>query len=313
MSTDVTVVEDLPVRRFNPNDHIMQIPNKGGKSDYLPVQWRLVWFRELCPQGTIETQEIMVDIATEFEGEAYVWNQEKKRSEKIIKRAPGYARFRAIVHDGKGGFATATKTEKGVDFAEFVEKAETGAVGRALAMLGYGTQFAEVELSEDERIVDAPVERKPTRSYQERKPFVESSVTVKEEPNMATEQQLASIRKLLQHLGKPEPVDQDKMTYLDAKATIVALSNEYRETREQKPVLQTVPAQPQAQDAHPETPVENMTQLINRCRYRATKYGYKTIAQYEQYCQEVIGKPSPETLADVGKLNADLSSHRLKA
>ena len=192
-----------PVRRFNPNDHIMQIPNKGGKSDYLPVQWRLVWFRELCPQGTIETQEIVVDLMTEFEGEAYVWNQDKKRSEKVLKRAPGYARFRAVVHDGKGGCATATKTEKGVDFPDFVEKAETGAVGRALAMLGYGTQFAEMELSEEERIVDAPVERKPAKSYQERKPFVEGSVSVKEEP---------------------------------------------------KPVLQTVPAQPQAQDVEPEAP-----------------------------------------------------------
>ncbi len=228
-----------PVRRFNPNDHIMQIPNKGGKSDYLPVQWRLVWFRELCPQGTIETQEIVVDLMTEFEGEAYVWNQDKKRSEKVLKCAPGYARFRAIVHDGKGGFATATKTEKGVDFPDFVEKAETGAVGRALAMLGYGTQFAEMELSEEERIVDAPVERKPAKSYQERKPFVEGSVSVKEEPNMATVQQLASIRKLLQHLEKPEPEDQDKMTYLDAKTTIVALANEYKESREQKPVQVT--------------------------------------------------------------------------
>jgi len=239
MTTDVAVIEDVPIRRFNPNDHIMQIPNKGGKSDYLPVQWRLVWFRELCPQGTIETQEIVVDLMTEFEGEAYVWNQDKKRSEKVLKRAPGYARFRAIVHDGKGGFATATKTEKGVDFPDFVEKAETGAVGRALAMLGYGTQFAEMELSEEERIVDAPVERKPAKSYQERKPFVEGSVSVKEEPNMATVQQLASIRKLLQHLEKPEPEDQDKMTYLDAKTTIVALANEYKESREQKPVQVT--------------------------------------------------------------------------
>src|SRR6266699_2209962 len=179
MSTDVAVFQEQPERRFNPNDHIMQIPNKGGKSDYLPVQWRLVWFRELCPQGTIETQEIVVDLTTEFEGEAYVWNADKKRSEKVLKRAPGYARFRAIIHDGKGGSATATKTEKGVDFPDFVEKAETGAVGRALAMLGYGTQFAQEELDEEHRIVDAPVDRKP---YQERKPFVESTVSVKEAP-----------------------------------------------------------------------------------------------------------------------------------
>ncbi len=213
MSTDVAVFQEQPERRFNPNDHIMQIPNKGGKSDYLPVQWRLVWFRELCPQGTIETQEIVVDLTTEFEGEAYVWNADKKRSEKVLKRAPGYARFRAIIHDGKGGSATATKTEKGVDFPDFVEKAETGAVGRALAMLGYGTQFAEQELSEEHRIVDAPVERKP---YQERKPFVESTVSVKEEPaqptNMINAPTPGQLRKMFAGIGKSLDLAQ-KLTF----------------------------------------------------------------------------------------------------
>ena len=41
-------------------------------------------------------------------------------------------------------------------FADYLEKAETRAVGRALAMCGYGTQFAP-ELEERERIVDSPV------------------------------------------------------------------------------------------------------------------------------------------------------------
>jgi hypothetical protein len=45
-------------RRFNPNDHLTQLKNGQGSQDYLPVQWRLVWFRENCPQGTIDTQEM---------------------------------------------------------------------------------------------------------------------------------------------------------------------------------------------------------------------------------------------------------------
>jgi ssDNA-binding Zn-finger/Zn-ribbon topoisomerase 1 len=45
------------------------------------------------------------------------------------------------------------------DFGDFIEKAETKAVGRALAMLGYGTQFAADELDEGQRIVDSPEER----------------------------------------------------------------------------------------------------------------------------------------------------------
>ena len=48
--------EELNTRAFNPNDHVMQIKNRNGSADYLPVQWRLVWFREHCPQGSIETE-----------------------------------------------------------------------------------------------------------------------------------------------------------------------------------------------------------------------------------------------------------------
>jgi hypothetical protein len=254
--TEQAIVEyqEPPVRHFNPNDHIIQIPNKGGKADYLPVQWRLVWFRELCPQGTIETQEISVDLTTEFEGESYVWNADKKRSEKVLKRAPGYARFRAVIHDGKGGFATATKTERGVDFPDFVEKAETGAVGRALAMLGYGTQFAQEELDEEHRIVDAPVERKPVKSYQERKPFVEGTVAVKEEKN----------------------------------------------------------APPASDERKPEQ-IDNMKNLLARCRMRAVKLGYKSNSQYAGFCSEIIGKSEPETLLDINALNVEMMQREQKS
>ena len=47
------------------------------------------------------------------------------------------------------------KSETMSDFRDYFEKAETKAIGRALAMLGYGTQFAP-ELDEAERVVDTP-------------------------------------------------------------------------------------------------------------------------------------------------------------
>src|SRR6266849_9159700 len=150
--------EERRPRTFNPSEHVIQIKNRGGAADYLPVQWRLVWFREQCPNGTIDTEEVEVDLDREAEEEAYAWNSETRRSEKIVKRARGYARFRAVVTDGKGGRATGTKSEIAASFPDFIEKAETGAIGRALAALGYGTQFAP-ELNEEHRIVDAPVNR----------------------------------------------------------------------------------------------------------------------------------------------------------
>src|SRR5579884_3448906 len=218
--------EEQRSRAFNPNEHVIQLKSKNGSSDYLPVQWRLVWFREQCPEGTIETELVHLDLDRETEEEGYAWNSETRRSEKITKRATGIAVFRATVKDGKGGVATGTKSEKAASFPDFIEKAETGAIGRALAALGYGTQFAP-ELNEEHRIVDSPVERasssangnsaSASRSPHEALPGeirgevrplarpvpsapaqASGSAAISEDEGMATDQQLSSIGKLLQ-------------------------------------------------------------------------------------------------------------------
>jgi len=242
--------EERRPRTFNPSEHVIQIKNRGGAADYLPVQWRLVWFREQCPNGTIDTEEVEVDLDREAEEEAYAWNSETRRSEKIVKRAKGYARFRAVVTDGKGGRATGTKSEIAASFPDYIEKAETGAIGRALAALGYGTQFAP-ELNEEHRIVDAPVDRGVSSSESSgngRRPMasVRPAVTSGDgkangtgsdesaSDAYATEQQLASIRKLCQHLGKPEPEDPGTMSYLNAKELITQLSREYNEQKQRR-------------------------------------------------------------------------------
>lgn len=148
---------------FNPNDHITKLPqgqDKNGNkrtADYLEVKWRLVWFRHECPEGTIHTEMIHLDLDRETEETVMAWNNETRRSEKVTKHANGFCIFRASITDGKGGSATATKSEKAASFADYIEKCESGAIGRALAMLGYGTQFTGDELAEQHRIVDAPV------------------------------------------------------------------------------------------------------------------------------------------------------------
>ncbi len=191
-----------------------------------------------------------MDLDREAEEEAYAWNSETRRSEKIVKRARGYARFRAVVTDGKGGRATGTKSEIAASFPDFIEKAETGAIGRALAALGYGTQFAP-ELNEEHRIVDAPVDRSVPSSESSgngRRPMasVRPAVTSGDgkangtgsdesaSDAYATEQQLASIRKLCQHLGKPEPEDPGTMSYLNAKELITQLSRAYNEQKQRR-------------------------------------------------------------------------------
>jgi hypothetical protein len=58
-----------------------------------------------------------------------------------------------------GGKATGYGTETQADFADFCERAETRALGRALAVLGFGTQFVGQDLTEGEHVADAPVAR----------------------------------------------------------------------------------------------------------------------------------------------------------
>lgn len=126
---------------FNPKEHMMNLKGK----DYLQVMWRLVWFREEHPDYDIYTE--------------------------MVTCTDDAAVFRCRIADSNGhaissGYGSETKR----DFGDFIEKAETKAVGRALAMLGYGTQFAP-ELDEGERIVDSPVEvKKPARPANETKP-----------------------------------------------------------------------------------------------------------------------------------------------
>lgn len=215
---------------FNPNEHLMQLKSKEGPKDYLPVQWRLVWFRELCPQGTIDTEELEVDLDREVEAEAFVWNSQKQRSEKVVKQAKGYARYKAIVTDGKGGRSTGTKSENAASFPDYIEKAETGAIGRALAGLGYGTQFAP-ELNEEHRIVDAPIisSPRPAAVASNGNGQTSNAATEDDSDALLTDQQLNSIRKLCGHLGKAEPERVTSITYLNAKKLIQQLTAEYRE------------------------------------------------------------------------------------
>jgi len=120
---------------FNPNDHLMNLKGK----HYLEVKWRLVWFRMEHPDWGITTEIVKIDTEAK------------------------YAIVKATISDEHGRIlAQGTKMEDIKGFGDWLEKAETGAVGRGLGILGYGTQFApefdEVDTTAaNPRIVDAPI------------------------------------------------------------------------------------------------------------------------------------------------------------
>ncbi|MEZ4523254.1 MAG: hypothetical protein R3A46_16665 [Thermomicrobiales bacterium] len=126
-------------RQFNPNEHLRVFERrqrqldgsyKTVKVDYLDVKWRIVWFRTEHPNGSISTR-LMSD--------------------------PGVspAVIQATVTLENGVTATGFGQCGEDDWSDWLEKAETRAIGRALALLGYGTQFCE---EFDEIISDSPVE-----------------------------------------------------------------------------------------------------------------------------------------------------------
>lgn len=123
---------------FEPAKYLV---NLNGRGEYLEVKWRLLWLRTEHPDAIIETE--------------------------LVKLEERDAVFKARVSIPGGGSATGWGSESAGDFRDFLEKAETKAIGRALAALGYGTQFCQdhefggdaiVASNGQLRIVDAPVD-----------------------------------------------------------------------------------------------------------------------------------------------------------
>jgi hypothetical protein len=117
---------------FEPARHLTRV----GGSDYLEVKWRLVWMRDQHPDAMVRTE--------------------------LLSHSDNTAVFRAIVEIPGGGCAYGHGSESAGDFRDYLEKAETKAIGRALAALGFGTQFCpdhEFGASVG-RVVDSPVNRR---------------------------------------------------------------------------------------------------------------------------------------------------------
>ena len=86
---------------FNPSEHMIKLKGK----DYLQVMWRLCWFREEKPGWCIDTQLVS------HEGDSAVFCA-KILDEEGAMKSSGYG------------------SESKRDFGDYLEKAETKAVGK---------------------------------------------------------------------------------------------------------------------------------------------------------------------------------------
>src|SRR5688500_9542477 len=127
---------------FDPAQYLSKFDGR----DYLEVKWRIMWLRSEHPDARIATEIVQ-------------HNEEA-----------GFALFRAEVEIPSGGKSTGWGSETVRDFHDYIEAAETKALGRALASLGYGTQFCQdFDFTSNARpgtlqVVDAPVNLNAPRS-----------------------------------------------------------------------------------------------------------------------------------------------------
>ncbi|HYI25877.1 MAG TPA: hypothetical protein VD767_10750 [Thermomicrobiales bacterium] len=169
------------VRTFDPTRHLSLING----NEYLEVKWRLVWLRTEHPDAHIDTE--------------------------LVSHQGSEAVFRAKVSLPDGGSATGWGSEDAQSFGDYLEKAETKAIGRALAALGFGTQFCtDFEFGAAHgRVVDSPVALHAIREDgTPERPRAASGLA-------ATEKQ----RGLIQSLGRDARLDLDSLNQIAQEQT----------------------------------------------------------------------------------------------
>lgn len=139
-----------PEATFDPSRYLTKV----GAADYLEVKWRLVWLRETQPYARIDTELISHDgQEAVFRAKVEIWGPGGVDNPFLVRSATGWG------------------SEAANDFRDYLEKAETKALGRALAALGFGTQFCPdfdfgnpLDRSANaKKVVDSPIAFASTR------------------------------------------------------------------------------------------------------------------------------------------------------
>lgn len=171
---------------FDPRRFVTRV----GGADYLEVKWRVYWLRTQHPDAIISTE--------------------------MVSHENSVAVFKAQVTIPGGGSATGWGSEGYDDFRDYLEKAETKALGRALSALGFGTQFTpDFDFAEgQDKVVDAPVRLARQRQLVD---LSEERRNHGADRQSMTERQMSFIQKIARDRGLSEQALDEQATALYGK------------------------------------------------------------------------------------------------
>jgi hypothetical protein len=124
---------------FDPRDHIRQLED--GR-EYLDLKWRLVWLRNQEPDASVESQMVATS------------------EDDVV--------CRATISLQSGGSATAHGSARRSESERAVEEAESRALGRALAALGFGAEYSDDDVIEFQPTPEPPFNLMTARTLLER-------------------------------------------------------------------------------------------------------------------------------------------------
>ena len=114
---------------FDPRPHLRQVA--GRREGLLDVRGRLLWLRAEHPEARVATEHVLLD--------------------------ERHAVFRATAELPSGARASGYGAASAAESDDYIERAETRALGRALAVLGFGMQYtADFDLLEPEAAAPEP-------------------------------------------------------------------------------------------------------------------------------------------------------------
>lgn len=216
---------------YDPSQHFVNLKKGARDAVYLPANHRIYWFNEDHSGlgGTIiDTRIIEYHPDEEVTIITKKWDDKAKRMVDTPVTARGAALAETYIRDSKGNERRAQKTECRANFWDYVEKAATGSVARALALVGYGTLDAELE---EGRPADAPVE---THTHQP-----SSRPQPQPQPATSPNKPRSTVKDKNSQSAQPRPQPQTKPATTSPTAEVTI----------QKPKLAVVPSSDEGQSS----------------------------------------------------------------